>query len=69
MYCDQCGNENNDKSKFCHKCGKSLAQKSVDGFAITNANQIIIWLVLNVCFGLAIYAAAKYYHYYPFGYF
>lgn len=29
MFCNKCGNENNDDSKFCSKCGESLTGSSV----------------------------------------
>ena len=51
MKCSQCGFENNDKAKFCTKCGSSLAQTAVQSTPKSNDNTtkyIIIALLVVV---------------------
>ena len=51
MKCNQCGFENNDKAKFCTKCGSSLAQTAVQSTPKSNNNTtkyIIIALLVVV---------------------
>lgn len=50
MKCSQCGFENNEKAKFCTKCGSSLAQTPVQSTpkSDNNTKYIIIALVAVV---------------------
>lgn len=50
MKCENCGFENNDKAKFCTKCGTSLSQKSVPSGTqgTDNSKYVIIALVIVV---------------------
>lgn len=51
MKCNRCGFENNDKAKFCTKCGSSLAQTAVQSTPKSNNNTtkyIIIALLVVV---------------------
>ncbi len=48
MKCSKCGFENNDKAKFCTKCGSSLAQVNVETNTPTKSNNskyVIVALV------------------------
>lgn len=60
MICPNCGSENNDKSKFCKKCGSSLKNDknsfNADGGTVNNAkessntsNILIISITVIIC--------------------
>lgn len=58
MKCSQCGFENNDKAKFCTKCGSSLAQTVVESAPKSNNNSkyiiialFVVIIVLVACIG------------------
>lgn len=58
MKCSQCGFENNDKAKFCTKCGSSLTQMTVENTPKSNNNTkyiiialVVVIIVLVGCIG------------------
>ena len=58
MKCSQCGFENNEKAKFCTKCGSSLTQTIVEPASKSNNNLkyiiialIVVIIVLVGCIG------------------
>lgn len=46
MKCSQCGFENNDKAKFCTKCGSSLTPPIVEPAPKSNNNSKYIIVAL-----------------------
>ncbi len=42
MKCNKCGFENNDKAKFCTKCGNPLNNKPTDNSSASNNNMVLI---------------------------
>lgn len=68
MKCDNCGFENNDKAKFCTKCGKPL-KNSDSGSPQGNSNSkltitVLIAVIILLVGGIGYYAITT--HYNPF---